>query len=220
MYKPAVSFRQRQFSISQPNTMKRILSVFLIVFSSYASQAQVQYGAEAGLNLANVYNEGANHKARLGFRLGGFVQAPLTQGWVLRPGLQYSLKGFRAPATQFSNEAIVSLHYVTLPLLLGFQPAQNLTILFGPEAGYRISAGSKIDDREYDLSGIYRKFDLGVDLGVNYQLNGNIGLDLRYNYGFKDLMHVVYTDPNGNISGQGKAGANRVLQVGLSVALN
>ena len=199
--------------------MKRFLLTPLLVFFIVFSQAQIRYGLEAGLNLATVQNEGVDHKARVDFRAGGFGQLPLTDQWVLRPGLQYSRKGFRAPATQFSGEATVGLSYIALPLLLGFQPTEKMTILFGPEAGFLTGARSKIDNRENDLSNIYRKFDLGLDLGLVYMLNKRLGLDLRYNYGFKDLLHVVYTDRNGNIIGQGKAGANRVLQIGLSVSL-
>jgi opacity protein-like surface antigen len=199
--------------------MKRIFLFTLLIFAFCFSNAQIRYGAEAGLNLANVQNDGVDHKARTGYRLGGFVQVPLTDNWVLRPALQYSLKGFRQPATQFNGEATVSLHYLTLPLLLGYQPTKDLTILLGPEAGVLASATAKSDAGNNDLSNIYRKFDLGVDLGLNYLLSKRIGLDLRYNYGFKDLFHVIYTDTNGNITGQGKAGANRVLQIGLSLSL-
>lgn len=135
------------------------------------------------------------------------------------PRLAVSGKRISITATQLSGEARVGLSYIALPLLLGFQPAENMTILFGPEAGYLTDAKSKIDNQDNNLSTIYRKFDLGLDLGLIYMLNKRLGLDLRYNYGFNDLLHVVYTDPAGNITGQRKAGANCVLQIGLSVSL-
>lgn len=195
--------------------MKQVFLFSLLFLFGGSLQAQSRFGAEAGFNLATVHVEGAGHKARPGFHAGGFAQVPLGGGWWLRPSLLYSLKGYRAPATQFSGEATVGLRYLAVPLLLGFQPASHLLVLFGPEAGYLLAAKSTFDGSTNNVTRFYRRFDLGVDLGLSYRLQNRIGFHLRYNYGFRDLMNAVFTDPYGNITGQGKIGANRVLQAGL-----
>ena len=129
----------------------------------------------------------------------------------------YSVKGYRSPATQFSGEATVSLNYITLPILAGYHATDDLSVFIGPEFGFLTSAKSKIDGSKLDISKNYRGFDIGVDIGAAYQLSKSVGVDLRYNYGFKDLMNVIFTDQFGNVTGEGKAGANRVLQVGVFV---
>lgn len=196
--------------------MKRtILSLVTLLLLSSA-HAQAHFGIKAGANLANVKYEGQdNYKARIAFYAGGLMQYALAENLFVQPELLYSVKGFRALATATTGEAVVSLNYVALPVLLNYQPTENLSLLAGPELGFLASAKSKLEGYTYNVSNSYRDIDLGMDLGVSYKLGKNLGADLRYNHGFKDLMHVVYTDQNSNIVGQGKEGANKVFQVGL-----
>ena len=196
--------------------MKRILLSFFTFLIFSGSYAQVHVGLKAGLNLANVRNEGqVNNKARIGFYAGGVLQSALADNLFVQPELLYSVKGYRALATASTGEALVSLNYIALPVLLNYQPTEKLSLLAGPEVGFLSSAKSRLEGYTYNVSNSYRKIDLGMDLGLSYKLTNSIGADLRYNYGIKDLMHIVYTDQNGNINGQGKAGANQVLQLGL-----
>ena len=200
--------------------MKKLLFSIPAILLFNISFAQVHFGFKGGLNLANVKNEGHdNNKARPGFHAGGLLQFDLQNKFFLRSELLYSVKGYRAPSTQFSGEATVSLNYVNVVVLAGYQPADKLSVFIGPEFGFLTAAKSKIDGRKFDISHSYRDFDIGIDLGAAYQLNKYFGIDLRYNYGFKDLMNVIFTDQFGNVTGEGKAGANRVLQLGLLVLI-
>ncbi len=65
------------------------------------------------------------------------------------------------------------------------------------------------------MTNFYRHFDVGFDLGASYNFNKYLGIEGRYNYGFKDLVNVIVTDNAGNVVGQGKTGANSVLQLGF-----
>jgi hypothetical protein len=94
-------------------------------------------------------------------------------------------------------------------------PIENLLVLAGPELGYLTSARSRFGGASRDLANIYRSFDMAADLGVAYEATRNIGIELRYNYGFKGLVQGVYTDQYGNITGRAKTGANRVFKVGV-----
>lgn len=196
--------------------MKKILLFFITLFALQFSYGQVAFGLKGGMNLASIKNEGpANGKSRIGFNAGALLQLRLQDKFLLQPELLYSVKGYRTASTQFIEEATVSLNYINVPVLLGFQPAKNLSLLLGPEFGFLSSARSKVGGNNTDVSRIYGDFDIGVDLGVACHFNKKMGLDLRYNYGLKNLVNVAYTDPNGNIIDVGNTGANRVLQFGL-----
>jgi len=200
--------------------MKKLLFSISAILIFNLSFAQVHFGFRGGLNLANVKNESRdNNKARLGFHAGGLLQFDLQNKFFLKSELLYSVKGYRSPSTQSSGEATVSLNYVNLVILAGYQPADKLSVFIGPEFGFLTSAKSKIDDVKLDISKHYRDFDIGIDLGGAYQLNKYLGIDLRYNYGFKGLMNVIFTDRFGNVTGEGKAGANRMLQLGVFVLI-
>jgi hypothetical protein len=72
------------------------------------------------------------------------------------------------------------------------------------------------DGDNLDVSKSYPpKFDVGLDIGVNYNIIGKIGIEVRYNYGFNTLYAV---DATGNGYGIPN-GANRVFQIGLNYIL-
>lgn len=195
--------------------MKNILALLSLAALIQPAHAQVSAGFKGGLNLTNVYNEAVNSKARIGFHAGGLLQVDLPNRLFLQPEALYSVKGFRSVANAVNNEADVSLNYINVPLLLGYRYTQNFAVAVGPEFGFLTSARSKFNGINNDVRSFYRKFDAGVDLDLGYSFTKSLGLNLRYNFGFKDLQNAVYADANGNITGQRKIGANRVLQVGI-----
>lgn len=196
--------------------MKRIFFIILSVIVLQSSHAQVQAGLKAGLNLANVYVDGDNDsRARAAFYAGGLLHVSLANNLFFQPEAQYSIKGKRTVATAAANEATLSLNYITVPLLLGYRYNRNFAFAIGPEFGFLTSANSKFNGMNNDVSAFYRKFDAGADLNLDFSFAQSVGLNVRYNIGIKDLQNAVFTDANGNITGQGKVGANRVLQIGL-----
>ncbi len=201
--------------------MKRIFLIglnFLFLRSSYA---QIEFGLKGGLNLATVrYINPDNSKARVGWNAGVLAEIPFQDNLLIRPELLYSSKGFAFSATQTGNEGSLKLNYISVPVLFGYRPNNKSKILLGPEFGFLRKAVSKSLGIREDMTNLYRHFDVGFDLGVAYNISKAFGAEVRYNYGFKDLVNVVYVNDNGGISGQGKNGANRVLQFGLFYMLD
>ncbi len=54
------------------------------------------------------------------------------------------------------------------------------------------------------------KLDFGLDIGLNYKVLNKVGLEIRYNYGFRNMYR---TDAVGVRFGERLAG-NRVFQIG------
>ena len=195
--------------------MRKII-LFAAFFSFNFSFAQIQFGLKGGVNVATVrYINPDNSKARIGWNAGVLAELPVQDNLLIRPELLYSSKGFAFIARGTSNEGIVKLNYITIPVLGGYRPNPKSEILIGPEFGFLRKAVSKSAGFTEDMSNSYRHFDVGFDLGFAYNFSKVIGAEVRYNYGFKDLENVVYLNDNGDISGQGKNGANSVLQFGL-----
>lgn len=196
--------------------MKQIVVFAICILSAGFSFGQVQYGLKGGFNLATVrYLNDNNSKARIGFNTGAFAEIPVQENLFIRPELLYSSKGFAYSATSSSREGSLRLNYINLPVLFAFRPANNVSFMAGPEIGYLQKAVSKSQGITTDMTNFYRHFDVGFDLGASYNFNKFLGIEGRYNYGFKDLVNVLVTDNNGNVIGQGKTGANSVLQVGF-----
>jgi len=153
-------------------------------------------------------------KMKLGISAGPALQINLAKMFFIQSELLYSIKGTKAEETQFSSDASLNLNYINLPILFAYRAAPNFSIKLGPEIGYLLSAKSKVDGGTTDLTDLYEELDLGADLGLAYTFK-KLAIDLRYNYGIKELLNSVQTDQNGNPIGVETFGSNRVLQFSL-----
>jgi len=196
--------------------MRKFLLTALTWLVAFTVNSQVKYGIKAGGNLASVrYIEEEISRARLGFNAGIAVEAVVAEQLVVRPELLYSGKGFGFRATAGNMEGTQRLNYIAVPILLGYYPTKKLSLMAGPEFGYLSKAVSKSQGITTDYTNFYRRFDIGVDIGAAYNFSSQFSLEARYNHGFKGLVNTVYTDYSGTITGQGKNGANSVLQFGI-----
>jgi hypothetical protein len=188
-----------------------LFAIALIIVNS--CYAQVRFGLKAGGNLANM--DGFDQsKMRLGISAGPALQVNFAKLFFLQSELLYSVKGRQSNTTQNNSNATLSLNYINLPVLLGYRVASNFSIKLGPEIGRLLSAKSKFDGTTTDVDNIYQDFDLGADLALAYAFK-KLSLDLRYNYGLKDLIRGHFEDPNGNFISEESFGSNRVLQFSL-----
>lgn len=178
--------------------------------------AQVNAGFKAGININSVkYRHGDPEMASIGFHAGALVKIAVTKGFFLRPEIQYSRKGYRFPAIGSDGAGNLRYHYVTLPLLAGIPIGQKFSFLVGPEFGYLVKANSKFATDTRDVTANFQRFDWGLDLGGAWQITSALGVEIRYNYGFRGLIKGITTDENGNPTGSDRDGANRVIQAGL-----
>lgn len=198
------------------NTYSCLLLLFFILFSNL-SYSQVSFGMKSGINIATTKNLIAFPKNRVGWYGGGFAIIPIRNKFFLQPELLYSSKGFGVNQTNPLNapNATYRLNYLNLPILLGHKIDRKTSVFFGPELGYLISVHQVYrHDDNVDVSKDFPpKFDVGMNVGLNYKLMKNIGIELRYNYGFNTLYDV---DAVGNRHGDGINGANRVFQIGVN----
>ncbi len=195
---------------------KTFITTLLVASSLVQSFGQISFGVKAGLNLSNVKNVGSTeNKTRLGFNGGFLTKIDISKRFIVQPELLYSIKGNKFPPTAFNGGGTLSLNYISIPLLGGFRPNDNFTILFGPEFNFLTNANSKFDGSNHDVSKNFRKFDLAIALGATYSIKKNVGIELRYSYGFEDLADVILIDQSGNQIGKDRTGSNRVFQLGL-----
>jgi hypothetical protein len=193
--------------------MRKAFVILIALFFINSSDAQVRFGLKAGGNLANM--EGFDQsKIRLGISAGPVLQVNVAKMFFLQSELLYSIKGRQSDTTQNNSNATLSLNYINLPVLFGYRMSPNFSIKLGPEIGRLLSAKSKFDGSTSDVSNIYQDFDFGADLALAYAFK-KLSIDLRYNYGLKDLIQGQFEDPNGNFIQEKSFGSNRVLQFSL-----
>ena len=158
---------------------KIILTISASIFFLLYANAQINFGIKGGLNFSNVKFPGSpNNTTRLGFNAGLLLQVSIFKMFMLQPELLYSIKGHKFPATSFDGGGTLSLNYISVPVLVGFRPTKKITVLAGPEFNFLTTANSKFNGIDHDVSKIYRKFNMAVDIGVAYKIIAGLGAEL------------------------------------------
>ena len=174
--------------------MKKIAILFFanLIFISF-SFGQLQGGLKGGLNVGDVmvtnqvnYFGEASFGPRVSYHFGSYVQNNMGKYFDWRIELLFSNKGY-----VFETDSIktnISLNYLNWPLLIVYNAGKKVDIEFGVELGYMITG----DD-------LYKNFDMGVALGVRYDINRKINAGVRYTQGLPFEMTISSPDFTGEV---------------------
>lgn len=188
--------------------MKKILMTLAFAALTIAgANAQVKFGARAGLNLANVATKVNDVKVksniRPSFYIGGLAEFAFNDVVLMDAGLTYSNQGAKAK----EGDGKYIQHTLNLPVWIkydfeGFRPKAGLY------AGYILSAQGKSNGKTETIdSNAYNHFDYGIGLGAEYNLpNSGLFFEASYNWGLANL------DKNGDSKNYTN---NRVIQIGV-----
>ena len=198
--------------------MKRLFLVSITLSLVFVSSAQIQVGAKAGLNLANLsapaaFNDIYHIKPR--FNAGGLVSFPLMGKFSLQPEIMYSGAGskYKEPDSDTSN---FNLGYINVPVLLKYTTSFGLFAEAGPQIGFLISAkrdhfgsfGTNSNRYTEDIKDEYNSTDFSAVFGIGYLSRFNLGIDARYNLGLTNTLKNSNTMFSYSLK-------NKVIQIGL-----
>ena len=183
----------------------------------YEGYAQTSLGIKVGTSASTVYTKndasGTPYETNIkgpiaGFYIGVFKSIDLVSKIGFRPELILSRKGFKSEMPNLPNKSTTArFYYLNLPLLLSYKPTVKLSLLAGPEFGYLLkSSGKNVNREEYEDFDSRKKSDIGIAMGLNYNLSPAMAVALRYSHGFTRLSPY-----KGLIDSK-----NRAIQLGLA----
>jgi len=206
--------------------MKKIILTSLMLCSVFAFSQEIKFGAKVGLNLSNLkgdYPTAINeHNSKIGFHIGGFAQYEINDKFTLQPELLFSTQGntygyktYYGGGTYYDGaDYNLKLNYLNLPIILKYKIIEKLSVEFGPQIGYLMSAKTKIDVTEdsrdpsqnYSVEldmlndGVYNfggttvqskasvnRLDFSLNLGASYDITEKIFIEGRYNLGLSTV---------------------------------
>lgn len=188
--------------------MKKILmTVAFAALAVVGANAQVKFGARAGLNLANIASKSNDVKVetniRPSFYVGGLAEFAFNDVVLMDAGLTYSNQGSKPK----EGDAATIQHALNLPVWFkydfeGFRPKAGLY------AGYILSEQARLGDKTTTVDkDLYNHFDYGIGLGAEYNLpNNGLFFEASYNWGLANLVK------NGDSKNYQN---NRVIQIGV-----
>ena len=167
--------------------MKKIILLVAAIFTFGFANAQYKdFGLKGGLNRADLSNSGTS--ALVGFHIGGFAEFMVMEKFDLQPELLLSTQGAKY------DSADLNLIYINLPVMGKYQVTDFFSIEAGPQIGFLVSA--KEDD--VDVIDSYNTIDFCVNLGVGYNLNEKMMLQLRYNLGLSEIEKSLPSSIDGS----------------------
>ena len=189
--------------------MKKLLfALSAVLMMSLTSQAQVKFGAKAGMNLSRVTETVETMKP--GFHAGIYAQVKLHSMFFIQPEVLYSMQGgMEKDVDEFFNQTIstkttLTSHNVIVPIMLQFSPIKMITIEAGPQFGFNLGMSSHnvvttqglVDSEtegDYTFeSDDYNMFDFGLAAGLKLNVASNVNIYARYNFGLTNVF--VYED--------------------------
>jgi len=156
---------------------KKIQLLSIAVLLALTTQAQLfKYGAEAGLNLAEVKTDNFDGSSLMGFQTGIMAELKLPVLLGVQGELKFSQKG-----AKISSEDLV-LSYIDVPVVAKFYILKVFSLQVGPQYSYMLNA--KMDGTDVKDSFGSHDFSAVVGLGVDiFKLH----YSMRYYHGLMDV---------------------------------
>jgi hypothetical protein len=170
---------------------KLVLTLCAICAFAAASFAQgVSFGLKAGVNLANQqYKSGGfsvSPDGLLGFHVGGYATIMFSENFGLQPELMFSSVGSKFDFGG-GDEMVSKFSYVTVPIMLRYQPIEILNIHAGPQIGILAGAKAEVDGQSEDIENT-KGLEVAAGFGAGIDLPMGIGFTARYVLGLTNIM--------------------------------
>ena len=171
-----------------------ILTMLLLTasLSSAYAQSSLQLGVKAGMDDMKIGGRSFDGKHYPGFSAGVYGKLNFTSKWYLQPELDYN-QTIGKTSDDFNSiyggvsDQLVNLNYVSLPVLFGFKPIPELSILVGPQYGFLFAqtTGLLPADRNRDA---FNKSDLAIVFGGQLNLN-KVVFGIRYSANLNNISY-------------------------------
>ncbi len=161
--------------------------IFFVVVTSNAQR--FEGGVLGGITASQVDGDSYSGFNKLGLHFGVFTKTQLNPHWGAQFELKYSGRGAFEGSFMPDQPRIyqLSLHYISLPLVAQFYFTDDIYFESGIAYGYLLGRrmydnGGRVPDEQIKLVGDFKKSDLDGIIGVNYSLQENITIGIRYAY--------------------------------------
>jgi opacity protein-like surface antigen len=177
-----------------------------------------QFGAKAGMNVSTISDEGFDDtKSKVGYYAGVFMNVPVSESFSIQPEVLYNNLGSKVSSTVLGTtySSTLNLDYVAVPVMFQYKATPQFYLEAGPEFGFLVNAKQKFDDgssstvTELDKED-FNSFNMGVGLGLGFDISKNVGLNARYVAGFSDITKE--SGPAADAKNK-----NNAFQVGLNI---
>jgi len=184
--------------------MKKLtILIVLLVSFSFVSEAQMNFGVKAGLNMATLSGDNTDDAELMpGYQVGLVTNFNMGDAFTIQPGLILAGKGSNF-STEMMGETFdqsISLNYLEIPINAVYN-VSDFQIFAGPYLGFGLFGKVKFDADELDDSDIeftsdvdeetedvpVNSLDYGLNIGAGYMINESIQIQAGYGLGLGNI---------------------------------
>src|SRR5690606_11160530 len=107
----------------------------------------------------------------------------------LQPELFFNSVGSRGDSFFDGEKASDRFGYISVPIVLGYQPIKIFNIHAGPQLGVLINAKSKLGNTTFDIEQT-KTLDFGAAFGAGVDLPFGLGFSARYTAGLASVYDL------------------------------
>ncbi len=162
----------------------------LNVEEKWSASSGTKYGIRGGYTISHLDFEDQpimDNKHRNSMYVGFFASIRLSRTMSLMPEIQFSGEG--------ANAETLHLDYIQMPVLFRFRFSEKFHAGLGPQIGVKVH---KTDDGMKNLG-------YSAVIGADYKINYALFVDVRYNYGLRNVFDEI----------SGIGAKNRNIQLGV-----
>jgi hypothetical protein len=178
--------------------MRTILAGSLIIFSTLSfSQNIFKAGILGGQTASQIHGDKFGGYDKIGFNLGGFVSADLSNNFSTGFDIYFINKGSRKnPTRRGSYSWSIRLNYIEIPVFLRYS-YKKLTGEIGVSYGRLVNQKFLASGLEYTPADVryFNRNEYGGLFGAHYQLNPNLSLNVRYSQSIWKVRSFTHTYP-------------------------
>ena len=152
------------------------------------------YGARVGYNISNLDFDPApisDNTHRNGFAFGVFAEYYFSPAVTISPEIMYSAEGGKADELR--------VDYIHIPIFLNYKFGDNFTVGLGPQASVKV----------HEFQDGFKNFVFSGVANLRYSLWVDYFIDVRYNYGF---MNIIDNEA-------GLEATNHNIQIGVGIKI-
>jgi hypothetical protein len=174
-------------------TGANVLLILLLTAFVENSQAQssLQLGVDGGGDYYRMGGRSFDNKFHPGIRAGVYGQLNFTSKWSLQPELDFA-QVICNTSQGFSNiygglyPQLISLDWISVPVLLSFKPVPELSLLLGPQYSYLAWQTQGVLPQQLGVKNAFTHSEIALVFGGQLNL-GKVIFGVRYSEGYTNV---------------------------------
>ena len=197
--------------------MKKItiaLMCMLLTAGAAMAQKQFTFGPKIGVDYTHFWGKNAYHGGQLNYQAGLFMEYRFTSRFSIAPevvfaaqGGKYDVKDYNDGDGFFDAKFTENVNYINIPVMFKYYVTPALSIDLGPQLGINVYSKYTVESKDKNLNinetldqkDDTKTIDVGVGLGLTYNITNDVFVQGRYTLGLTDVFDKSWdTGKNGN----------------------